>query len=99
MSAQTLQPLIWLARNSTRLSVFDDTPPFSAATLRAFRARMASGMIITGFFIRACMIALLLVLGFHNDDGWRRRNVTEEHESGTCPVRAAVTTGGARSST
>src|SRR5438034_10590900 len=58
MSTQTLQPLIWLARSSTRPSVRDGTPPFSADALRACRACKASGTIIAMFVIPACIITL-----------------------------------------
>src|SRR5437867_8558291 len=58
MSTQTLQPLIWLARSSTRPSVRDGTPPFSADAFRACRACKASGTIIAMFFIRACIMTL-----------------------------------------
>src|SRR5437870_9200350 len=73
MSTQTLQPLIWLARNSTRPSVRDGTPPFSADALRACRACMASGTTIAMFLIRASIIALLfqgLISGLYLYDEW-----------------------------
>lgn len=53
-----LQPLIWLARSWTRPSVRDGTPPCSADAFRAYRACMASGTIVTGLLIRACMICV-----------------------------------------
>jgi hypothetical protein len=50
---------IWLARRWTRPRVRDGTPPLTADVPRARTARIASGTIIAGFFIVACMIALL----------------------------------------
>src|SRR5438874_8256479 len=43
--------------------VLAETPPFSAAFFRASSACMASGMIHTGFFIRACMVCSPLPTG------------------------------------
>src|SRR5882672_10394931 len=63
MSTQRLHPLIWLARRETRSSVRDGTPPFFVDVARASRACMASGTMIAGLLIRACMIVSSRVCG------------------------------------
>jgi hypothetical protein len=57
MSTHTLQPLIWLARSWTRPIVLGGTPLFSVIVFRSNKDCIAAGKIITGFFIRACIIA------------------------------------------
>src|ERR1700744_4138921 len=55
MSRQTLQPLIWLARISTRWSVVAGTPEACAAAPSCCSASIAPGTTITGFSIRGSM--------------------------------------------
>src|SRR5262249_26012815 len=57
-STLTLQPLLWPARRSTRPSVCGGTPPCCAAAHSAWIGCIASGMIIAGFCIRACILVL-----------------------------------------
>src|SRR5262249_23610244 len=61
MSRQRLHPLIWLARKWTRASVLDGTPAFSVDFASATSASIASGTIIAGFCIRACIIGFPFV--------------------------------------
>jgi hypothetical protein len=68
-STQELHPVIWLARRWTSSRVVDGTGPFFADLSRARMACMASGMIIAGFFIRGCMVALQ---GSVTSGGFRR---------------------------
>jgi len=56
-STQALQPLTWLTRRWTSSSVAGGTPPSLVALSRAWMGAMASGRIIAGFFIRACMVS------------------------------------------
>src|SRR5712691_5936861 len=48
--------VIWLARRWARPSVRGGTPAFSVAAASVCSACRASGTIIAGFFIRACMV-------------------------------------------
>src|SRR5467141_2360661 len=70
--------------------VFDGTPPFSADFPRACRAFMASGTIIAGLLIRACIVSLLQLCCCHIGsisfvtayDERRRTNVTMSETAG-----------------
>src|SRR5712691_3480804 len=102
MSTQTLQPLIWLARRWARASVRGGTPAFSVAAASVCSACRASGTIIAGFFIRACMVLSCRVSVLtvshrmrstrHRHDGSTRENVTD----GQARRAGAALRGGAR---
>src|SRR5438128_10718573 len=63
MSTQMLQPLIWLARSSTRASVVSGMSACLTALPSPCSAFMAPGTVSAGLSIRACMIGPPLVDG------------------------------------
>src|SRR5689334_16009902 len=68
MSTQTPQPLIWLARSSTRYSVVAGRSLRLAALPIPCSACRAPGTVSAGLSIRACMIDPPSVVGDHSPD-------------------------------
>jgi len=57
-STKMLQPLIWLARSSTRYNVVSGIPACLAALPSSYRAFMTPGTVGAGLSIRACIAVL-----------------------------------------
>src|SRR5438876_1222035 len=84
MSTQMLQPLIWLARSSTRYRVVSGRSACLAAVPNPCSAFRAPGTVIAGLSIRACMIAAPWI------DGWFLRVAARVAPGGGAVRQAAA---------